>query len=446
MYNLRMAAAKTCNAHRIKHIAQAQPQSGFSRIALLVCTLMGVATTSAWADDQKPAADTAAPAAAAATPPVLLPAMSGPLAANVKPTSFDAGPLGNVYVTGVVSVFGQSQSHVTPGFGPPISATDHTNQLDVSNAQIFLNKPDGEWQYFLQFGSYSLPDLGVPYLRASKTVQATYGTLPQGFVKYAPTDSFSILAGALPTLIGAEYTFSFENMNIERGLLWNQENAVNRGVQVNYTMGPVALSYSRNDGLYSKEYSWNWLSATYTIDSANIVAFVAGGNSQKTDVNTTVTPGLLNNEKIYNLIYTHTAGAWTFQPYLQYTSVPALPQFSFGATKSASTKGAALLMSYNFDSDSTPAGWRMAGFSLPVRLEAISSSGNATDGSPNLMYGPGSSAWSVTVTPTYQNKIYFARAELSYVGTKKTTPGFVFGKTGTDKSQTRGLLEVGLLF
>jgi Putative beta-barrel porin-2, OmpL-like. bbp2 len=38
---------------------------------------------------------------------------------------------------------------------------------------------------------------------------------------------------ALPTLIGAEYTFSFQNANIERRVLWNQENAVNRGIQLN---------------------------------------------------------------------------------------------------------------------------------------------------------------------------------------------------------------------
>lgn len=378
----------------------------------------------------------AVPAAAQPTSPSLLPAMMGPLVANVKPTSFDAGPLGNVYVTGVVSAFGQSQNHVIPG--------DHTSQLDVSNAQIFLNKPDGLWQYFLQLGSYSLPALGTPYLRASKAGQAFYGPLSQGFVKFAPNDNFSIMAGNLPTLIGAECTFSFENMNIERGLLWNQENAVNRGVQANYTMGPVALSVSWNDGLYSKKYSWATLLATYTVDSANTVAFIYGGNTKHTSVSTAATPLLQNNEKLYSLIYTHTAGPWTFQPYLQYTSVPALPEF--GSPVSASTSGVALLMNYNFDSDSTPAGWRIKGFNLPVRVESISSSGSVASGAPNLMYGSGSRAWSITVTPTYQNKIYFARAELSYVGTKKTTPGLVFGPTGTDTSQTRALFEVGLLF
>ena len=103
-------------------------------------------------------------------------------------------------------------------------------------------------------------------------------------------------------------------------------------------------------------------------------------------------------------------------------------------------------MNYNFDSDSTPAGWRLAGFNLPVRVEYISSTGNAGNGAPNLMYGPGSKAWSITVTPTYQYKVFVARAEISYVGASSTTPGLAFGPNGTATSQTRGLFEVGLLF
>jgi hypothetical protein len=366
----------------------------------------------------------------------MLPGMAGPLAVNPKPASFDLGPLDKVFVTGVVSGFGQVQNHKFPG--------DKSSLLDVDHAMIMINKPDGLVQFFLHAGAYSLPDLGVPYLRASDATKAFYGPLPQGFVKLAPTDNFSILAGNLPTLIGAEYTFSFENMNVQRGLLWNQENAVNRGVQVNYTAGPLALAFSWNDGFYSKKYSWAWGSATYTIDDANTVAFIASGNTKKTSVSTSATPLFQNNEQLYNLIYTHTAGPWTFQPYLQYTHVPALPEF--GAPKSASTTGVALLMNYNFDSDATPADWRVAGFNLPVRVEYISSTGNATDGAPNLMYGPGSKAWSLTVTPTYQYKIFFARAEFSYVGTRKTTPGFAFGPNGNDTSQSRALFEVGMLF
>ena len=178
--------------------------------AAFVCALLSVSSMPTLAQDQKSqtAIDTAQPAAAAApAPPAMLPGMAGPLAANPKPASFDLGPLDKVYVTGVVSAFGQSQNHTVPG--------DKRSQLDVSHAMVMINKPDGLVQFFIHAGAYSLPDIGVPYLRASDATKAFYGALPQAFIKLAPADNFSVMAGNLPTLIGAEYTFSFENMNIE---------------------------------------------------------------------------------------------------------------------------------------------------------------------------------------------------------------------------------------
>jgi hypothetical protein len=401
--------------------------SGLMLLSIATCGAVMV-VDKAFADEPAPAA---AEEPAPPAPPVLLPAMAGPLAVNSKPNSYDAGLLGNVYVTGIVSGFAQLQNNVVPG--------DRSHQADVSNAQIFINKPTGLIQYFIQAGAYSLPDIGSPYIRAGKATDGFYEPFSQGYVKLAPNDNFSIMAGKLPTLIGAEYTFSFENMNIERGLLWNQENAVNRGVQVNYTMGPVALSASWNDGLYSNVYSWAWLAATWTISKTDTLAVIGGGNTKRTTVSSLATPVYLNNEQIYNVIYTHTSGAWTIQPYLQYTHVPVIPEIA--SFHEASTYGAALLANYTFDPKSA-----VAGLSLPFRVEYISSSGSIANGAPNLMYGPGSKAWSVTVTPTYQNNSFFARAEFSYVGTKDATAGFVFGPAGNDKSQTRALLELGIMF
>jgi len=414
---------------------------GFMTVTAFGCAILAAMPDEAAADEQtaeQPAPEPVVPksAEAVAPAPTLLPAMAGPLAANAKPNSYDAGPLGNVYVTGVVSGFAQWQNNVAPG--------DRSHQADVSNAQVFLNKPTGLVQYFIQAGAYSLPDIGTPYIRAGKATDGFYEPFSQGYLKLAPSDNFSIMAGKLPTLIGAEYTFSFENMNIERGLLWNQENAVNRGVQVNYTAGPVALSASWNDGMYSNQYSWAWLAATWTIDKADTLALVGGGNTKHTTVSTLATPVFLNNEQIYNLIYTHTSGAWTIEPYLQYTYVPAVPEI--GAFHEASTSGAALLVNYTFDAQSTVGGMSLSGFSLPVRVEYISSTGSVANGAPNLLYGPGSKAWSVTVTPTYQFNGFFARAEYSYVGTKDTTLGLAFGPAGNAQSQSRGLLEVGMLF
>ncbi len=395
--------------------------------AVVACAALGAGSVNAWAED---AGDQAAPPQSNA---MAAPQMIGPLQANPNPYSYDfGGPVGKVYVTGVASGFGQLQNNAYPG-------DPRHSQADISNAQVIVQKTDGLVQFYAQAGAYSLPDLGVSYIRASKVTDQFYGPLPVAYIKLAPTDSFSIQAGKLPTLIGAEVTFDFEDMNIERGLLWNQENAVNMGVQANYTQGPLALSFALTDGFYSGKYSWLVGSAAYTFNANNILTFIGGANTETDTTNTLVTPVLLNNEQIYNLMYTYTSGPWTLMPYLQYTYVPK--NIQIGAAHDASTTAGAILTSYNFEPD-----FGLAGVSLPVRLEYISSSGSVADGAPNLMYGPGSNAWSVTVTPTYQRGIFFTRAELSYVGTSHTTPGAAFGSTGNDKSEIRGVFEGGVLF
>ena len=385
--------------------------------------MIGVAPASA----QEAATDVAKPTAEAAAPaaPALLPALAGPLAYSATPVSFDVGGLGKIYVNGVASGIGRFQDHVVPG--------DHSSFADVSNGQVIVQKVDGVFQFFAQAGIYSLPSLGVPYTRASRLNEATFGPLPQAFIKIAPTSAFSVEVGKLPTLIGAEYTFTFENMNIDRGLLWNLEPAVSKGVQANYSHGPLAFSIALTDGFYSSKYSTISGSVAWTIDPKNVLAFAASGNTKTTTKSTFVTGGVLNNSQVYNLILTHTDGKLVLQPYVQYTHVDALPFFG---TSSTDTIGGALLAKYSI----TPE------FSLPARIEYVSSTGKPGGTQANFLFGTGSDAFSLTVTPTYQYKIFFARAELSYVRASHTTPGFVFGGAGNDRSQTRGVLEAGVMF
>jgi len=251
----------------------------------------------------------------------------------------------------------------------------------------------------------------------------------------------------LPTLIGAENAFTFQNMNIERGLLFAQEPTISRGGQLGYTQGPLALALSWNDGFYSNRYTWLSGSGTYTFDPANTVVLAAGGNFAHTAKVTTTTPFFQttavplfqNNETLITLSYTYNLAPWTVTPYFQFTHVPAAS--SIGAFSSASTIGGAILANYSFGDDSP-----LPGVSLPIRFEYIGSTGSAAAGAPNLLYGPGSNAWSITFSPTYQYKIFFARAEISHVGTSSTTPGLVFGPNGTNTTQTRGMIEAGILF
>jgi hypothetical protein len=364
--------------------------------------------------------------------PVSTPSMAGPLSANPMPYNVDLGAdIGKIYVGGAVSGLAFWQDNAIK------AGADSQSRGDLDNGQVFIQKVDGLIQFFVQAGIYSLPALGAPYfLNSHQTTENVYGWVPVGFLKIAPADNFSVEVGSLPTLVGDEYTFTYENMNIFRGLLWNQEPAISRGVQANYTAGPLAISVSLNDGYYSNRYNWISGSAAWTIDMENSISFIGAGNFGHTDYATAATPYLQNNGSIFNVIYTHTEGPLTISPYVQFSSVDASKQL--GIPHSASTTGVALLASYAFNDF----------IKLAVRVEYIDSSGKgATLGqSTNLLYGPGSNAFSFTITPTFQYELFYARAEWSIVDAGSTVPGFAFGPTGRSTSQNRFAIEGGILF
>jgi hypothetical protein len=377
-------------------------------------------TTPASPGEQTPPADQSAPAPQGAP---ATPAITGPLQQSA-PLTFDAGPLGKLSLNGILTGMGMwTGNHI---------ASDSAGQADLSNGQIFLQKTDGWWQFYIQAGAYNIASLGVPYLDTKQTMSNLFGPVPVAFLKLAPGKNTSILVGALPTMIGAEYTFSFENMNLTRGLLWNQENLVNRGIQINQTMGKFTASLSWNDGFYSNRYSWVTGSLAYT-NGAHSLSFVAGGNAGQTAYQTYATP-VQNNSTIYNVIYTYNKAPWIIQPYWQYTNVPTNARI--GISKGASTQSGAILVSRTFKH----------GFSLPFRWEYIATSGSAQEGSVNLLFGPGSSATSFTVTPTWQKKAFFIRGDLSWLHAMSYAPGSAFGGDGRNADQPRAMIEFGFLF
>jgi len=361
-----------------------------------------------------------APPAPAALP---TPAVTSPIA-MLPPATFDAGPFGKLAVNGILDGLGMWTGNYVRG--------DSATQAALSNGQVWLQKTDGWFQFYLQAGAYNIAALGLPFLDTEKTVSNLFGPVPVGYVKLQAGKNTNFEIGALPTLIGAEYTFTFENMNVHRGLLWNQENAVNKGIQVNQTMGKVTASFSWNDGFYSNRYTWLTGSLTYA-NGPHSLSFVGGGNYGQTAFQTYATP-VQNNSRIFNVIYTYTKGPWIVQPYFQYTDVPTNP--SIGVTKGAGTRGGAILLSYAFKH----------GFSLPVRWEYITSTGSNKDDSVNLLYGPGSAATSFTLTPTFQYGGFFVRGDVAYVHATGITPGDAFGQGGNLKSQPRAMAEIGFIF
>jgi hypothetical protein len=378
-----------------------------------------------------PAGAPAAATAPAAPMPLSTPSMSGPLATAV-PHEIPAGPFGKIEVTGTLSGIGLfGDNPVLPG---------DEGHVDLSNAQIFIQKTTGVFQFYLQGGAYNLPVLGTPFLKTSDTTKLDYGPFPVGYVKLVK-GNFNIEIGSLPTIIGDEYTFTFQNMNIERGLLWNQEPAISRGIQLNDTYKKLTVAFSWNDGFYSDRYTSLTGSLAYAVNAANTITFAAGGNAGNTYVRVGAasfpTPPYQNNEQVYNVIYTYTKGSWIVSPYYQYTVVKS--NDNVFSTPGAHTNGGAVLFDYAFKH----------GFSLAVRPEYIKSSGSVTTNEANLLgYGPGTGAFSFTVTPTWIKDAFFLRGDISVVHLSNFVTGsdFGFGIGGTNTNQTRGVIEAGFMF
>jgi len=400
-------------------------------LKITACATMSLALM---AGAQTPATPAPAPAAAPAPAPADAPTAPAPLSTFVltgplswlPPATFDAGPLGKLSVNGILTGFSQFQNNSVPG--------DTSAQATLSNGQIFIQKADGKLQYYIQAGVYTMPTLSVPFVNAQNTVNNFYGPVPVAYLKLPVGKTTQFLIGQLPTLMGAESTFTYQNFNIERGIVWNQENAINRGLQVNQTLGKyLSGSVSWNDGYYSDRYSWLSGSLTLTKGPHSLV-YDGMGNLGQTAYTTAAT-GVVNNSYMHAVIYTYAKGPWIVSPYFQYGKVPIFPKV--GVLKGTSTTGGAINASYAFKS----------GFSLPARVEFLKSSGSATDGSFNLVgFGAGSGGVTFTATPTYQKGGMFLRSDLAVVHATSSTTGDVFGKTGADTSQFRAVLEFGFIF
>ncbi|MHC8372771.1 outer membrane beta-barrel protein [Pseudomonas sp. MDT1-85] len=371
----------------------------------------------------------------ASADPLSAPNLSSTLQPNDNPFAIDAGQLGKVYISGQMSGVSLWQNHVVNAPG-----TSNSELLsDLSNGQVEVQTIRGPLQFYIQAGSYALPSLGTTYLKSGKTVDRLYDDVPVGYLKAMISPEISVMVGSLPTIIGAEATFTFQNINIQRGLLWNQEPAISRGAQVNYSGGKTNAALSLNDGFHSGKYNWITGSFSYAFDAANTWSVIGGGNFSSNSESSVATPTAQNNSQIYNLIFTHTDGALTLTPYLQYIQVDE--NSKAGIDRAAQTYGAALLAKYSFSGH----------WSIGARAEYLHSNGgdcgSDEDCSPtNLLYGTGSNAWSLTTTPTYQDGHFFVRGEVAYVRAENTASGSTFGDNGSQRDQVRVLAETGFLF
>lgn len=377
------------------------------------------------------------------------PSFNGVIKANPNPTCFAAGPLGALYVGGALTGYGYTQTDPFPrSFAPPGSAPDRVGRVDFSNLQGWVQKPEGTFQFYVQGGGYASPQLGFGNYSSVVQTDLLFTPLPVAFGRIQIDDTWSIQGGRMPALMGSEAPFTFQNLNIDRGLLFVQSNVISQGAQVNYSDGPLSVSLAGTDGFFAGDVTWFVGSVAYKLDDANTIGVNGGLNLGKQNAFARgpryqfATAGPQQNSGIFNLTYTYASGPWIVTPYFQFTDVER--DLRAGIATGASTYGGAVLASYAFTDH----------FALAGRVEYEEQTGVRGSGTTGLLFGAGSSALSITLTPTftfdrYVFRLEYARVELGGITRGNLAGGTLgtgFGRTGNRTGQDRYMVETGITF
>jgi len=194
-----------------------------------------------------------------------------------------------------------------------------------------------------------------------------------------------ITAGRILTNIGGEAPYTWQNVNIQRGLLWNAEPVFYNGVRVSSQINNFSIYAGVNDADTSdgKMALEAGISTSFGKVDASLNAFIP----DKTDV---------ENTRVYNLtLNLNYLERLPLTFYVDYLDMPAEGSHVNGW-------GAALLGSYKVN----------ANLSIGGRVEYVNNDG---DGDAYNI-GKGNNAWTFTLTPKYQvNKYLYIRGEASYV-------------------------------
>jgi hypothetical protein len=375
-------------------------------------------------------------------------AMNGPTAIQI-----DGGPLGDLQLSGGVDGYGYVLNNAPDG--------SKSEGFNVGSGLVELQKTDGELQFTIEVGS-SGGGITVGTNTPAQTTINNFSTGPlyAGYITIAPKNMpFTISAGMLASLEGYEATTDWSNPSQLTTAIFFVQNSQNRGVLGTYTQGPVELQVSFGDGYNTGVFNFVQALATYTINSTNILNVYYAGNEGTTGLNAKTyggTGGYGNpdsfgtvgtfgpqfaNSQMLGAYYSYTKGNLNLVPEVQYQY--AKQDAKLGLDKGMWNLGAALFGDYTFGtSPYSIGGW--------AEYFTSHESANEADQGLSWFVGPNSEAVGAAVSPTWQYKDLFARANAGYLYLLRSKgsngASFGYGSNGTDKGQFIGTLEAGLLF
>lgn len=366
-------------------------------------------------------------------------AMNGP-----QVMSIDGGPLGSLNLSGGVDGYGYLVNNVPKG---PL------NGVNVGNALVQLQKASGILQFTIEIGSNggAIP-LGTGKPQQTSINQFSTGPLFAGYITISPPDMpFSISAGQVASLEGYEAGVDWYNASQLSTDIFAVENSQNRAVEFAYDHGPVSTTVSFGDGYDTGVFNFLQALVTYTFNSSNVINVFYGGNLGRTGLNAktygnvcgygkascNATVGTYGpyfaNSQMFGAYYSYTNGNLNIVPEVQY--IYAKKDHQLGLNQFSSNLGLALFGDYSFaDTPYSIGGW----------VEYENSIG------PDAWFvGPKSEGVGLAVSPTWQYKDLFARANAGYFYLFHNSFGGVkygYGSSGTARGQFVGTLEAGVLF
>lgn len=302
--------------------------------------------------------------------------------------------------------------------------TNGTNGVDseIANALVTAGADAKSLRVTATAGQYSFPALGFPILPANAADANTqlYTALPVASVQYAFDGHFSIAAGKFAALLGQESPFTYQNLNIERGIGWSMEPTISRGVQAAYTNGPWSMTLQENDAYYSGSFrAVEGLLGWAPSSNANLqFAFIVPGANVPPNPTTAV-----GNKAEYDLMYTRQIGKLQLLPYFLWINSPA--SATLGYPRAESAYAGVLLANWTFSS----------ALSIPVRYEYAADGSSAADTGLNadlVGFGAGSRVQTITVTPA----LHFGNS-----GVVRLEYSTVWGTT----TQNRAGFEIGVM-
>ncbi len=366
-------------------------------------------------------------------------------------TTVDLGPFGSTQLSGGLTGYfwglTGSGSATNPGFN---GLGDAPDGADLASGLIELQKNTGVVQYTIMVG----PNGGTPTLgtKPAPTSISSYslGPIYRAYVTIAPTGTnLSVSFGQIASLEGWESGIDWYNSNQLTTELYYPQAGNGRGVEAAYTAGPLTVTASFGDGFDTGVFNYAQALVDYTIDANNNVNFYYGGNEGRTGLNAntygSASQGYSSTTVAYygaNYINAQIAGAWyswtrgnlNLVPEVQYAFAKA--DQKIGLVKSSSNFGATVIATYNFGTSP---------YSLGAFVEYFSSQG------PDFWFiAPGAAGEGVSVSPTWQYKNLFIRADAGalYLNavSNQYDSAFGYGEKGRDHFQATGTLEAGLLF